>query len=181
MTAAITTVDELFEVLVACDGFFDSLGDDGDPIPILDHSLQCALALSHTAPDDDELMVAGLVHDIGHRLAPDHSREHGMIAADAVRELLGERVAALVELHVPAKRYLVTTDPAYSDALSHGSTVSLAHQGGVLSDDERTALDARPELSDALTLRRADEGAKVDGLSVPGLDHWRPVVERVAR
>ena len=177
----ITTVDELFDVLVACDGFFDSLGDDGDPLPVLDHSLQCAAILLDAAPDDDELVVAGLVHDIGHRLQPQHSREHGMIAADAVRDLLGPRVAALVELHVPAKRYLVTTDSSYSSALSHGSTVSLARQGGLLDDDERAALEARPELHDALTLRRADEGAKVVGASVPGLDHWRPVVGRVAQ
>jgi predicted HD phosphohydrolase len=176
----IQTVDELFDVLVSCDGFFDSLGDDGDPIPILDHGLQCAAILSRVAPDDEELAVAGLVHDIGHRLLPEHSREHGVVAADAVRQLLGERVAALVELHVPAKRYLVTTDPSYADGLSHGSTVSLAYQGGVLTDDERAALETRPELRDALTLRRADEGAKVIGATVPGLEHWRAMVERVA-
>jgi predicted HD phosphohydrolase len=175
----IATVDELFEVLASCEGFFDSLGDDGDPIPILDHSLQCAALLADS--NDDELIVAGLVHDIGHRLLPEHAREHGVVAADAVRDLLGARVAALVELHVPAKRYLVTTDPSYAAGLSHGSTVSLAHQGGLLADDERAALEARPELHDALTLRRADEGAKVVGAVVPGLDHWRPVAERIAK
>ncbi len=39
------TVDELIELLASCEDFFDSLGDDGDPIPILAHSLQCAARL----------------------------------------------------------------------------------------------------------------------------------------
>ena len=175
------TVDELIDVLGSCEDFYDSLGDDGDPIPILPHSLQCAARLSEVVPNDDELIVAGLVHDIGHRLHPSHPVEHGRVAADAVRGLLGERVAALVELHVTAKRYLVTVDDTYRDALSTGSTASLVRQGGALDDAERAELERRPELADALTLRRADEAAKVPGAAVPGLDHWRPVVERVAR
>ena len=173
-------VDELFALLQSCDRFYDSLGDDGDPLPVLDHSLQCATLLSRSFPDDDELQVAGLVHDVGHRIAPGESARHGVIAADAVRELLGDRVAALVELHVPAKRYLVTVDPAYRDALSDGSTVSLARQGGALSPAEKAALDANPHLRDALALRRSDEGAKVVGLDVGALGAWRPAVERVA-
>jgi len=174
------TVDELIELLASCEDFYDSVGDDGDPIPILPHSLQCAARLSEVAPDDDELVVAGLVHDIGHRLQPGRPVEHGTVAADAVRDLLGERVATLVELHVPAKRYLVTVDPEHRDALSDGSTVSLARQGGALSSEEKATLDANPYLHDALALRRCDERAKVVGLDVGNLEQWRPVLERVA-
>jgi predicted HD phosphohydrolase len=175
------TVDELLALLATCEGFYDSLGDDGDPIPILPHSLQCAQRLSELTPDDEELIVAGLVHDIGHRLRPAHPVEHGIVAADAVRDLLGDRVAALVELHVPAKRYLVTVDGSYRASLSSGSTASLARQGGALDDAERTALEEHPELEDALTLRRADEAAKDPDAVVPDLEHWRPLVERVSR
>jgi predicted HD phosphohydrolase len=173
------TVDELIAVLASCEDYFDSLGDDGDPIPILAHSLQCAARLADVAPDDDELIVAGLVHDIGHQLQPGRPVEHGTVAADAVRDLLGQRVATLVELHVPAKRYLVTVDDGYRASLSTGSIASLEHQGGALDVAERTALEARPELTDALTLRRADEAAKDPDAVVPGLDHWHPTVERV--
>src|SRR3954471_8626481 len=133
---------ELWSTLEACDDFFDSLDDDGDPLPVLDHQLQCAALLAVECPDDHELQVAGLVHDVVHRLTPGESAAHGVLAADAVRALLGERVAALVELHVPAKRYLVTVDRAYRDTLSDGSTVSLARQGGALSPGERAALEA---------------------------------------
>ncbi len=173
------TVEELFALLESCGEFFDSLDDDGDPLPVLDHGLQCAALLAQQFPDDEELQVAGLVHDVGHRLAPGASAAHGVIAADAVRSLLGPRVAALVELHVPAKRYLVTVDPSYRDGLSDGSTISLARQGGALSDGERTALEANPFLADALELRRCDERAKVVGLEVDGLKRWRPVIEQL--
>ena len=173
-------LDELFALLASCDNFFDSLGPDGDPLPVLDHSLQCATLLADEFPDDLDLQVAGLVHDVGHRIAPGESARHGVIAADAVRSLLGDRVAALVELHVPAKRYLVTVDPSYRDALSDGSTVSLQRQGGALTTEEKATLDAEPHLADALALRRCDERAKVPGLDVGTLDRWRPVVERVA-
>ncbi len=175
------TVDELIALLASCEGFYDSLGGDGDPIPILAHSLQCAARLSEVAPADEELIVAGLVHDIGHRLRPAHPVEHGTVAAVAVRDLLGDRVAALVELHVPAKRYLVTVDDRYRTSLSSGSTASLVRQGGALDHAERAALEQRPELEDALTLRRADEAAKDPDAVVPDLEHWRSVVERVSR
>jgi predicted HD phosphohydrolase len=174
------TVEELFALLEGCRGFYDSLGDDGDPLPVLDHGLQCAALLADEFLEDEELQVAGLVHDVGHRLSPGASAAHGVIAADAVRGLLGERVAALVELHVPAKRYLVTVDPSYGDALSDGSTISLARQGGVLSTDERLALETNLHLADALSLRRCDERAKDPFATVDGLERWRPVVERVA-
>jgi predicted HD phosphohydrolase len=174
------TVDELFALLERCRGFHDSLDEDGDPLFVLDHGLQCAALLADQFPGDEELQVAGLVHDVGHRLSPGASEAHGVIAADAIRGLLGERVAALVELHVPAKRYLVTVDPSYRDGLSDGSTISLARQGGELSTDDRIALETNPHLADALTLRRCDERAKDPSATVDGLDRWRPVVERVA-
>src|ERR1700685_2726673 len=40
----------------------------GLPVSQLDHALQTAALLAHLDPGDDELAVAGLVHDIGHLL-----------------------------------------------------------------------------------------------------------------
>jgi predicted HD phosphohydrolase len=175
------SIDDLCDLLAACTGRFDSLGPDGDPIDILAHSLQCADVLARVAPDDPELQIAGLVHDLGHVVAPRGSEAHGRTGAAYVRPLLGDRVARLTELHVPAKRYLVATDPAYSAALSDGSTRSLALQGGALPAVERAELERDPCFADALTLRRADEAAKVVGLDVLGVERWRPVLARVHR
>jgi predicted HD phosphohydrolase len=136
----------------------------------LDHGLQCAAELAALRPEDEELAVAGLVHDVGHRLGPD--AEHGRLGAELVRPVLGDRVADLVEAHVPAKRYLVATDPAYGSALSADSRRTLALQGGPMTAAEVEQFRRLPVLEEALALRRADEAAKVVGRDVPGLGHW---------
>jgi len=142
----------------------------------LDHALQCAFELSMTRPEDLGLQVAGLVHDIGHQLGDDES--HGRLGAALVRPALGDRVANLVEAHVPAKRYLVAVDPGY--ALSSVSVASLAVQGGAMSPADRRAFEASPHFADAIALRRADDAAKQPGKLVPRLDAWISALERVA-
>jgi len=64
--------------------------------------------------------------------------------------------------------------------LSEASVVTLEAQGGLLHERERLALAVAPDLAAALTLRRADDDAKVAGAVVPDLDTWRPVVAGVA-
>ena len=172
-------VDQLMTLLAAAERVTDSIVG-GDSIGVLAHSLQCADALLAERPDDSELQVAGLVHDIGDLLVPGDADGHGRHGARAVAGLLGPRVAALVELHVPAKRYLVTTDPAYRATLSRGSIRTLELQGGLLDDEAVARFEAEPCAADALVLRRADEAAKVPGRPVPGLSTWRPVVELLA-
>ncbi len=112
----------------------ESAPGEAEGLSELDHGLQCAYELSRVRPDDVELQVAGLVHDIGHQFASDE--QHGAAGGERVRSLLGDRVAVLVEMHVPAKRYLVTTDPDYMSALTGVSIESLGAQGGPLSPEE---------------------------------------------
>jgi predicted HD phosphohydrolase len=81
----------------------------------LDHALQTA-ELREEFPDDNELAVAGLVHDIDHLLPGVADAEHAVAGAEAVRVALGERVAGPVGLHVEAKRYLVARQGAYAGA-----------------------------------------------------------------
>ncbi len=169
MTAAVT-VDDLFAVLERSHGVWDAPDGLGDPVDILDHSLQCANVLAAYAPDDPELQVAGLVHDLGHVVTPEHWAEHGETGAAYVRELLGRRVARLTELHVPAKRYLVMTDATYAASLSDGSALSLEVQGGGLSEAELAELAADPgsgRRADAAPGRRGREGHRGRG-SGPG-------------
>ncbi|MEP6623263.1 MAG: HD domain-containing protein [Acidimicrobiia bacterium] len=176
----VPSVDELVQFLADCDGVFDSLGPDGDPIDILAHSLQCAHSLASRAPDDLELQIAGLVHDVGHVVDPTDPVGHGGVGAGYVGHLLGTRVARLVALHVPAKRYLVATDPRYAGRLSDGSAISLELQGGAMTADEIVAFEADACATDAVRLRQADEAAKVIGRAVPGLDTWVPALRTVA-
>jgi predicted HD phosphohydrolase len=167
------SVDDVLELLAACDGVFDAPPPEGDPVDLLAHGLQCAEVLRECCPDDLGLHLAGLVHDLGHALSPAHTgRDHGEAAADAVRPVLGQRVARLVALHVPAKRYLAATDQSYG--LSPASVASLARQGARMDEAEQAAFLTLSEAQDALALRHADDEAKVVGRQVPGLDVWAP-------
>ena len=99
--------------------------DGGDALAHsqLEHALQTAAVLRGWRPDDEELAVAGLVHDIGHLLdgvGVDGvgDANHAEAGGAAVRVAQGERVAALVGLHVEAKRYRVGSEGAYGGGLA---------------------------------------------------------------
>jgi predicted HD phosphohydrolase len=171
----VSTLDDLFGVL---DGA--AAHDDGEALDLLAHSLQCAQLLAKTAPDDLELQVAGLVHDLGTMLEPARPDTHARTGANAVERLLGARVAALVGGHDHAKRYLVSTDPTYRGRLSEMSVVTLTLQGGEMGEPERIAFEAAEHFDSLVRLRRADDAAKVAGRTVPGLETWRARVQRVA-
>jgi predicted HD phosphohydrolase len=164
----ITDIDTLLDVLER-----GRAADDGEGLDLLAHSLQCAVNLAHVAPDDVELQVAGLVHDLGTILEPGRPETHARTGGDAIAALLGARVAGLVAHHDEAKRYLVTVEPEYRARLSAQSIATLAVQGGVLDDSERTAFERRSDVEACVTLRRADDDAKALGLAVPPLAHWR--------
>ncbi|MBC9713782.1 HD domain-containing protein [Streptomyces sp. TRM66268-LWL] len=172
------TVDELMDLLHACRDAWDTPDRSGDPVDLHDHALQTAALLRRSHPADKELQVAGLVHDLGHLLRPGEDAAHADVAADAVHALLGHRVAALVRLHVPAKRYLAATEPGR--ALSPQSARTLAAQGGVMAYEEAMTFADGPHAQDAITLRQADDAGKVVGLDAGVMEDWRPVLELVA-
>jgi predicted HD phosphohydrolase len=172
---AVGSVDKVLELLHR-----GTAHADEEDVDQLAHALQCAARLEREAPLDLELQVAGLVHDIASIAAPDNPATHAPVGGRMVRGLLGPRVAQLVSLHADAKRYLVTTDEGYRANLSRRSLETLVAQGGLLSAPAVGRMRKLPELADALTLRRADDAAKVPGATVPGLDHWEPVLRHVA-
>lgn len=181
MVEGFADVDELFGALRASRD-----ADDEGGLSILDHCLQCADLLEAARPDDVELHVAGLVHDLGWlergpggwklRLDAAHDTDGRRLVVG----LLGSRVARLVGGHVAAKRFLLATDPSYRTLLSARSETTLEFQGGVMGPEEAEEFAASPEWDDLVTLRRADDAAKVRGKVVPGLDTWRAAVEEIA-
>ena len=171
-------VDAMLEVLAT--GADHLLGPDVG-VSQLDHALQTAALLAHLHPGDDELAAAGLVHDIGHLLPGGSDETHADDAARAVRRALGERVAGIVGLHIEAKRYLVASEDGYGGVLTNDSVVSLQRQGGAMLDDVAADFVARPWAPDAVTLRRADDSGKVEGLAVPDLQSWAPLLHELNR
>ena len=173
-------VDEIYEL-------FRTRGRsryDGEPISQTEHALQAAdLAVRAGAPD--HLVVAALLHDIGHLL---HGLDEEIAdrGVDGRHENVGERVLAdwfgpeisePVRLHVAAKRYLCAVEPDYYDQLSDASRRSLKLQGGPMSPGEAIAFERNPSAIDAVRLRRWDDDAKIEGLQVPDLESYRDRIE----
>ncbi len=92
------TVEELMDLLHACRGTRDDRkGRGGTPADACEQALRTAALLRRGRPADKELQVAGLVLPVG-RLLRSGAAASGADdrTADAVRALLGERVAGLV-------------------------------------------------------------------------------------
>lgn len=172
----VRSVAALWDVLARGAGM-----SDGEVVDLLTHGLQCAALLARSHPEDPELQVAGLVHDIGTIVRLDDPAGHAARGARLVRPLLGERVAWLVGAHVRAKQWLVGHDPGYRALLSPVSVATLAAQGEALGARAAATFERHPWFAAAVALRRADDAAKDPSAVVPGLAHWRPVVEEVAR
>ena len=171
------TVEEIIDCLTE---YGTRLSSESNEFTELDHGLQTAALVSVAAPHDLELHVAGLVHDIAHPWDAPGQPQHALMGADAVRSVLGERVARLVAGHVPAKRWLVSRDGAYRALLSEDSIMTLAAQGGDMSDVEVGWFESLTDWQDMVKLRRADDGAKVPGAQAPGLGAYVNTLRAVA-
>lgn len=152
----------------------------------LEHALQCA-ALAQQNDASPTLITGALLHDIGHIILDEHSAREAFLDTDLSHEEVGaqymkpffpEAVTTPIRLHVPAKRYLCTTDASYHDGLSEASKRSFIVQGGVMSDEERESFERIPHFRDALTLRRWDDLAKVRGLETAELETYRDIVQQ---
>jgi predicted HD phosphohydrolase len=155
--------------------------DNPDGPTLVEHSLQCAALLGLAYPEDLELQVAGLCHDVGHVVAPGAPEGHDAVGARFVALVFGPRVASLVRLHVAAKRYLVTIDPGYRERLSRVSLRALTRQGDAMGTRELSAFVAEPLWREAVALRRADEMAQTPGLRIGPLADWTGVMDEVSR
>jgi predicted HD phosphohydrolase len=146
----------------------------------LDHGLQCAALLKAAAPNDLELQVAGLIHDLAHPWDEPGQPRHARMGAIAIADLLGDRIADLILGHVPAKRYLTATQPEYLELLSIDSVTTLQAQGGPMNADEIADFESHPDADSMVLLRIADDRAKTVGTVVPGLETWVDALRVVA-
>ena len=146
---------------------------DGEPVSQLEHATQTAELARVLHPDDPEFVLAAFLHDVGHLLPTESAaeqmgaygvRSHEARGAAYLRQQgFSEKICRLVEGHVAAKRYLVSTDPGYFGRLSDASKITLMHQGGMMTAEEQAAFEADSLFEQHLQLRRLDEQAKVSG------------------
>ena len=160
-------------------------GNRRESVSALNHALQCA-QLAEDAHAEAPLVVAALLHDVGHFVAIADIGEKDDI--DDVHELRGVAVLvrdfppAVIEpirLHVAAKRYLTAIEPKYLGGLSPASVHSLAQQGGPFRGAEIARFEALPFAQDAVRLRRWDDLAKTPGRETPGLGYYFAVLDEV--
>jgi [1-hydroxy-2-(trimethylamino)ethyl]phosphonate dioxygenase len=156
----------------------------GEAVTETEHALQCA-HLAEECGAGGDLIVAALVHDVGHLLhglgediaeqGCDGRHEEGGAAWLATH--FGPAVVDPVRLHVDAKRYLCAVEPAYNAGLSSASRLSLSLQGGPFTPSDVRRFEKELRFRSAVAVRRWDDAAKVPGLSVPGLEHYLPYLE----
>lgn len=161
----------------------------GEGVSQLDHALQCA-ALAARRGDPPELIIAALLHDVGHlaelhdgvtyEASTDHDHRHDLIGSELLAKLYPEAITRPIALHVVAKRWRCTIDPAYEAALSPASTTSLALQGGHLSPEERSTFEADPYFAVSVALRELDDAGKVEDLEVEELEAYEGMLRRLA-
>jgi phosphonate degradation associated HDIG domain protein len=156
----------------------------GEAVSQQEHALQAAL-FAEREQAGGALIVAALLHDVGHLLhdLPDDAPEQGtddrheVLAARWLANRFGADVVEPARLHVAAKRYLCAVDRSYQDALSAPSVLSLKLQGGPMTPEEVREFESQPHFEAAVRLRRWDDAAKVVGLVTPDVRHFMKYVE----
>lgn len=158
----------------------------GEAVSKLQHAEQCAYHAGQAGADED-LVLASLLHDIGHLIEMEGALRDdrvGVINHDEIGEQwlrsrgFSNRVAALVGGHVDAKRYLTAVNPHYFGRLSPASIETLALQGGPMDAASAAAFAEVPELRDILRLRSWDEMAKDPAWDGPRLHSYRDMLAR---
>jgi len=150
----------------------------GELVSQIEHAIQAAELAKRNHPNDPEFILAAFLHDFGHLCDTDlgdmdgyGTWDHEEVGARTLKNLgFSEKITRLVENHVYAKRYLVSTDPLYFADLSPASKITLLKQGGLLSEEEVQEFEQDPLFELHIALRRLDEQAKMVGQPEPDLD-----------
>ncbi|MDN3577143.1 HD domain-containing protein [Chitinimonas viridis] len=159
----------------------------GEAISQAEHACQAAW-LAEQAGEDDALIAACLLHDLGHLLFEQGEQDlaqgkddlHQYRLLPFLRHWLPDEVVVPIGLHVDAKRYLCATEPGYQDRLSEASSLSLALQGGAMDVGAAARFAAQPHAGRAIALRRYDDAAKRVGWVVPDIDYFLPRLAALA-
>ena len=158
----------------------------GEPVTMGQHMLQGA-AIAEQNGQPEEIIVAALLHDIGH-----FTSEFGTFAINDTKDRFHEEAGAMVlerffptvvtdcvRHHVAAKRYLCATRPAYFDRLSAASVHSLTLQGGPMTPAEIAVFEANPNLDKIIAVRYLDDAGKHPDMVTPDYAHFAPMVQRL--
>ena len=152
----------------------------GEGVSQSEHAVQCA-ALAEAEGSPPSLIVAALLHDIGHLFEDEadvarSDHRHEAVGAQALAGLFGADVCAPIALHVAAKRYLCFKEPGYAEALSPASQASLQLQGGPFDTAQAAAFERARYWREAVALRRYDDTGKREEPSQRAFADFTPLL-----
>jgi 2-amino-1-hydroxyethylphosphonate dioxygenase (glycine-forming) len=95
---------------------------------------------------------------------------------------MNKKVCKLVEKHVDAKRYLVSTDETYYEKLSDASKKTLEYQGGKMDTKEIETFEGDIDMLNILGVRYYDEnGKKIKVKDLPPIESFIPLLKKYIR
>ncbi|HVW73324.1 MAG TPA: HD domain-containing protein [Rhizomicrobium sp.] len=154
----------------------------GEGVTQIEHALQSAI-LAEAEGAGPDLIVAALLHDIGHLLVSEEDvaqgrfdDRHEAVGARMLKALFPEPVWRPVALHVAAKRYLCFTEPQYWAGLSPASRQSLKLQGGPFDQAQALVFQSAPFWQEAVRLRRFDDMGKRAEISGRAFADYLPMM-----
>lgn len=178
---AVNVADEIIDML-------ENYGHEeyaGEKVTQLEHMYQAAL-FAEKEKKDEEVILAALLHDIGHICVSINKyndmdgfgvMDHELIGAEYLGEKgFSKRVIKLISSHVNAKRYLTKVNKEYYDQLSDASKKTLEFQGGSMTDNECMEFESDPDFDDIIRLRKWDDAAKVENLEMESLSRFREMI-----
>ena len=153
------------------------------------HAISCATHAKYDGANN-ELIVAALLHDIGHFIAEQNQvigfdqwghAKHAEIGADWLKELgFPASVYLPIRYHVQAKRYLLSQNKEHVN-LSLASSITLKQQGGVMTKQEIVKFESSDCFIDALKLRKYDDLGKPTTPMTNDMIEWFDLVEHVLK
>lgn len=171
-------IDEVFSLYE----HYGSADYIGEPVSQIEHMCQAA-QLAEEEGFDEEVILAAFFHDIGHLCEHIYDvkqmdgygiADHETMGSRFLREKgFSEKIARLVESHVPAKRYLTFKHPDYYNNLSDASKITLSKQGGVMNEEEAKQFESDHLHCLFIKIREWDDKAKREHIPLPSLDIYR--------
>ena len=158
----------------------------GEAVTMAEHMLQGA-TLAERNRESEEIIVAALLHDIGHfvggsgpfSINDTKDRFHEEAGARLLEPFFPGVVVDCCRYHVAAKRYLCATDPGYFATLSAASVHSLKLQGGPMNAEEAAEFETRPNRHAIIAVRYLDDAGKQIGMPTRDFAHFTPMLRRM--